>query len=100
MGFLDRFKNKQPKKEKVVKPDDIEIDPEQLALKEMAINSKDRTQRAVAADSITDQYVALDIAKNVKDRAIRLIAANKLKDENLLWDAAENSKFFDVRSFV
>jgi len=100
MGFLDRFKSKEPKKQKAVMPDDREIDEEQLALKEIAINSKDRNQRAIAADNITDQYVALDIAKNVKDRAIRLIAANKIKDEKLLWDAAENSKFYDVRSFA
>ena len=100
MGFFDRFKSKEEKKEKADIPDESQIDPEQLALKEIAVNSKDRNQRAIAADSITDQYVALDIAKNVKDRAIRLIAANKLKDESLLWDAAENSKFFDVRSFA
>lgn len=100
MGFFDRFKSKDTKKEKKPIPDNIEIDQDQLILKEIAINAKDRTERAVAADQITDQFVALDIAKNVKDRAIRLIAANKIKDENLLWDAAENSKFFDVRSFA
>lgn len=95
MGFLDRFKGKDNKKEKKPLPDDVEIDEDQLILKDIAINGKDRTERAVAADNITDQFVALDIAKNVKDRAIRLIAANKLKDERLLWDAAENSQFFD-----
>ena len=100
MGLFDRFKSKQPKKERKTIPKDIEIDEDQLLLKEIAINAKDRTERAVAADKITDEFVALDIAKNVKDRAIRLIAANKLKDESLLWDAAENSKFFDVRSFA
>ena len=99
MGFLDRFKNNDNKDKKFI-PDEIEIDKQQLILKEIAINSKDRTERAVAADKITNQFVALDIAKNVKDRAIRLIAANKIKDERLLLDAAENSKFFDVRSFA
>ena len=64
------------------------------------MNSKNRHERAAAADNITNQYVALDLAKNVTDRAIRLIAANKLKDESLLWDAAENSNFYDVRSFI
>ena len=97
MGFFDRFKGNDTKKEKKQIPEDIEIDQDQLLLKEIAINSKDRTERAIAADKITDQFVALDIAKNVKDRAIRLIAANKIKDEDLLWDAAENSNFFDVR---
>ena len=100
MGLFDRFKSKEPKKEKKPIQDEIEIDEEQLILKEIAINAKDRTERAVAADNITDEFVALDIAKNVKDRAVRLIAANKIKDENLLWDVAENSKFFDVRSFA
>ena len=100
MGLFDRFKSKETKKEKKPLPENVEIDEDQLLLKEIAINGKDRTERAVAADNITDQFVALDIAKNVKDRAIRLIAANKLKDERLLWDAAENSQFFDVRSFA
>ena len=72
MGFFDRFKSKDTKKEKKPIPDNIEIDQDQLILKEIAINAKDRTERAVAADQITDQFVALDIAKNVKDRAIRL----------------------------
>ena len=75
MGFFDRFKGNDTKKEKKQIPEDIEIDQDQLLLKEIAINSKDRTERAIAADKITDQFVALDIAKNVKDRAIRLIAS-------------------------
>ena len=103
MGLFDRFKKsdnkkEKPKKEEKVIPDDLEIDEDQLVLKEIAINSKDRYERAAAADQITDQYVALDLAKNVKDRAIRLIAINNVKDERLLRDAAENSQFFDVRS--
>ena len=104
MGLFDRFKKsddkkQKPKKEKVI-PDDLEIDEDQLILKEIATNSKDRYERAAAADQITDQYVALDLSKNIKDRAIRLIAVNKIKDERLLRDAAENSQFFDVRSFA
>ena len=103
MGLFDRFKNndnnKEEKKRKEL-PKEVEIDKEQLILKEIATNSKNRHERAAAADNITNQYVALDLAKNVTDRAIRLIAANKLKDETLLWDAAENSKFYDVRSFA
>ena len=105
MGLFDRFKKsdnkkEKPKKEEKVIPDDLEIDEDQLVLKDIAINSKDRYERAAAADQITDQYVALDLAKNVKDRAIRLIAINNVKDERLLRDAAENSQFFDVRSFA
>ena len=105
MGLFDRFKKsdnkkeKKPRQEKVI-PDDLEIDEDQLLLKDIAINSKDRYERAAAADQITDQYVALDLAKNVKDRAIRLIAINNVKDERLIRDAAENSQFFDVRSFA
>ena len=103
MGLFDRFKSKdntdEDKKRKEI-PNDVEIDQEQLLLKEIAMNSKNRHERAAAADNITNQYVALDLAKNVTDRAIRLIAANKLKDESLLWDAAENSNFYDVRSFA
>ena len=104
MGLFDRFKKNEskkekPKKEKVI-PSDLEIDEDQLILKEVATNSKDRYERAAAADQITDQYVALDLSKNIKDRAIRLIAINKVKDERLLRDAAENSQFFDVRSFA
>ena len=100
MGLFNRFKNKENKKEKIKIPNEAEIDEDQLLLKEIATTSKDRLQRAAAADQITDQFVALDLCKNVKDRAIRLIAANKLKDTNLLLDAAENSQFFDVTSFA
>ena len=64
------------------------------------MTSKDRNERAFAADNITNQYVSLDLAKNVTDRAIRLIAINNVKDKDLLWDAALNSKFYDVRSFA
>ena len=101
MGLFDRFKKNddKPKQDKVI-PDDLEIDEDQLMLKDIATNSKDRYERAAAADQITDQYVALDLSKNIKDRAIRLIAINKVKDERLLKDAAENSKFYDVRSFA
>ena len=104
MGLFDRFKKdntkkEKPKEEKVI-PDDLEIDEDQLILKEIATNSKDRYERAAAADQVTDQYVALDMSKTIKDRAIRLIAINKVKDERLLRDAAENSQFFDVRSFA
>ena len=104
MGLFDRFKKdnskkEEPKEEKVI-PDNLEIDEDQLILKEIATNSKDRYERAAAADQITDQYVALDMSKTIKDRAIRLIAVNKVKDEKLLRDAAENSPFFDVRSFA
>ena len=99
MGLFDRFK-KSDKKEKKVIPDNLEIEEEELRLKEIAINHKDRLERAKAADKISNEFVALDMAKTVKDRAIRLIAANKLKDEDLLRDAAENSEFFDVRSFA
>ena len=103
MGLFDRFKKsdkKEKPKEKKISLDDLEIDEDQLLLKEIATNSKDRYERAAAADQITDQYVALDMSKNIKDRAIRLIAINKVKDERLLRDAAENSQFFDVRSFA
>ena len=105
MGLFNRFKKddkkeKKPKKDKKVIPDDLEIDQDQLILKEIATNSKDRFERASAADQITDQYVALDMSKNIKDRAIRLIAINKVKDEDLLRDAAENSQYYDVRSFA
>ena len=105
MGLFDRFKKsdnkkEEPKKEKKVIPDDLDIDEDQLILKNIATTSKDRYERAAAADKITDQYVALDLSKNIKDRAIRLIAINKVKDERLLRDAAENSQFFDVRSFA
>ena len=104
MGLFDRFKKdkakeEKPKEEKVI-PDDLEIDEDQLILKEIATKSKDRYERAAAADQVTDQYVALDMSKTIKDRAIRLIAINKVKDERLLRDAAENSQFFDVRSFA
>ena len=99
MGLFDRFK-KSNKKEKKVVLDDVEIEEEELRLKEIAINHKDRIERAQAADKITNEYVALDMAKTVKDRAIRLIAVNKLKDKDLLMDAAKNSQFFDVRSFA
>ena len=99
MGLLDRFKKsddkKESKKEKAI-PDKIEIEEDQLMLKDIATNGKDRYERAAAADQITNQYVALDLSKNIKDRAIRLIAINKVKDEKLLLDAAENSKFYDV----
>ena len=64
MGLFDRFKKNESKKEKPKKetvPKDIEIDEEQLALKEIALNSKDRYERANAADQITNQYVALDL---------------------------------------
>ena len=83
MGLFDRFKkDKKDKKEKKVKeiPKDIDIPDVELQLKDIAMNSKNRNERAVAANNITNQYVALDLAKNVKDRAIRLIAANKLED--------------------
>ena len=90
MGLFDRFK-KDDKKEHEPVQDDVEIEKDQLLLKKIATTDKDRNKRAIAADKITNQYVALDMAKTVKDRAIRLIAANKIKDENLLWDAAENS---------
>ena len=103
MGLFDRFKKsdkkEMPNEVKII-PDDLDIDEDQLLLKEIATNSKDRYERAAAADQITDQYVALDMSKNIKDRAIRLIAINKVKDERLLRDAAENSQFFDVRSFA
>ena len=101
MGLLDRFKKDKKKERKTKKiPTDIEIPEVELQLKEIAMKSKNRNERAVAVNNITNQYVALDLAKNVKDRAIRLMAANKLEDEDLLWDAAQNSKFYDVRSFV
>ena len=103
MGLFDRFKkDKNEKKERPPKeiPKDVEIPEVELQLKEIAMNSKNRNERAVAVNNITNQYVALDLAKNVKDRAIRLIAANKLEDEDLLWDAALNSNFYDVRSFA
>ena len=99
MGLFDRFK-KTDKKEKKLIPDNLDIDEEELRLKEIAINHKDRLERAQAADKISNEFVALDMAKTIKDRAIRLIAANKLKDEDLLRDAALNSQFFDVRSFA
>ena len=100
MGLFDRFKKNKKEKKPKESPKDIEIPEVELQLKEIAMNSKNRNERAVAANNITNQYVALDLAKNVKDRAIRLIAANKIEDENLLWDAAENSNFYDVRSFA
>ena len=55
MGLFDRFKKNESKKEKPKKetvPKDIEIDEEQLALKEIALNSKDRYERANAADQM------------------------------------------------
>ena len=60
MGLFDRFKKdkakeEKPKEEKVI-PDDLEIDADQLILKEIATNSKDRYERAAAADQVTDQY--------------------------------------------
>ena len=84
MGFFDRFKkdktDKVDKKEekKLNVPDDSEIEDSELLLKKIAMDSKNRHERAAAANNITNQYVALDLAKNVTDRAIRLIAANKL----------------------
>ena len=99
MGLFDRFKKKEKEEAKSI-PKDMEIEEDQLLLKKIATTDKDRNKRAVAANNITNQYVALDLSKTVKDRAIRLIAINKVKDEKLLWDAAENSPFFDVRSFV
>ena len=59
MGLFDRFKKdnakkEKPKEEKVI-PDDLEIDEDQLILKEIATNSKDRYERAAAADQVTDQ---------------------------------------------
>ena len=60
MGLFDRFKKdnskkEEPKEEKVI-PDNLEIDEEQLILKEIATKSKDRYERAAAADQITGQY--------------------------------------------
>ena len=89
MGLFDRFKKNETKTEEISQQKDI--DEDQLILKEIATTSKDRIQRASAADQITDQYIALDLSKTVKDRAIRLISINKVKDEKLLRDAAENS---------
>ena len=101
MGLFDRFKKDKKKEKKTEEiPTDIEIPEVELQLKEIAMKSKNRNERAVAVNNITNQYVALDLAKNVKDRAIRLMAANKLEDEDLLWDAAQNSNFYDVRSFA
>ena len=42
MGFFDRFKNKETKKEKKEIPTDIEIDEDQLILKDIAINATKR----------------------------------------------------------
>ena len=108
MGFFDRFKKNKNANKKVKRVErkrkaidkQPDIEESQLALREIAVNSKNRHKRAQATDSITNQYVALDIAKHVTDRAIRLIAANKIQDEDLLWDAAENAEFYDVRSFA
>ena len=108
MGFFDRFKKNKNANKKVKRVErkrkaidkQPDIEESQLALREIAVNSKNRHERAQATDSITNQYVALDIAKHVTDRAIRLIAANKIQDEDLLWDAAENAEFYDVRSFA
>ena len=92
MGLFDIFKKDkkdkkvaEEKKEKksIEIPKDSEIPEVELQLKEIAMKNKNRNERAVAANSITNQYVALDLAKNVKDRAIRLIAANKLEDKKL-----------------
>ena len=88
MGLFSRFKknndeNSKQNKNKEIH-EDSDVDESQLMLKEIALNSKDRYERAAAADKITDQYVALDLAKSVKDRAIRLIAINNVKDERLL----------------
>ena len=96
MGFFDRFKKNKNANKKVKRVErkrkaidkQPDIEESQLALREIAVNSKNRHERAQATDSITNQYVALDIAKHVTDRAIRLIAANKIQDEDLLWDAA------------
>ena len=54
MGLFDRFKKndnkkEEPKKKNVI-PDDLEIDEDQLILKEIATKSKDRYERAAAAD--------------------------------------------------
>ena len=101
MGFFDRFKKNKNANKKVKRVErkrkaidkQPDIEESQLALREIAVNSKNRHERAQATDSITNQYVALDIAKHVTDRAIRLIAANKIQDEDLLWDAAENAEY-------
>ncbi len=92
---IKRVKRLKEKEKQLNKQPDIE--ESQLALREIAVNSKNRHERAQATDSITNQYVTLDIAKHVTDRAIRLIAANKIQDEDLLWDAAENAEFYDVQ---
>ena len=67
MGFFDRFKKdktdksdnkeKSDKKEKEVReiPKDIEIPQEELLLKDIAMNSKNRNERAVAVNNITNQ---------------------------------------------
>ena len=83
MGFFDRFKKNKNANKKVKRVErkrkaidkQPDIEESQLALREIAVNSKNRHERAQATDSITNQYVALDIAKHVTDRAIRLIAA-------------------------
>lgn len=90
MGLFDRFKKNEEKKVETKRkpvPKEVEIEQDQLILKQIATSSDNRYVRADAADKITNQYVALDLAKTVTDRAIRLIAANKIKDEDLLWDA-------------
>ena len=59
MGLFDRFK-KSNKKEKKVVLDDVEIEEEELRLKEIAINHKDRIERAQAADKIpNDRWKSL-----------------------------------------
>ena len=70
MGLFDRFKKDDNKKKESTKkkaiPDDLEIEEDQLLLKDVATNGKDRYERAEAADKITNQYVALDLSKNIK----------------------------------
>ena len=73
MGFLNRFKKdkKEEKKPKNIKSID-EIPQDQIDLKKIAMTSKDRNERAFAADNITNQYVSLDLAKNVTDRGAEI----------------------------
>ena len=102
MGFFDRFKKKKTEEtiHDEINNEDVEIEEDQLALKEIAINHKNRHVRAKATSDIKNQFVLLEIAKTVKDRAIRLLAISKIDDQALLKDAAEYADFYDVRSFA
>ena len=89
---------KKRRQEKDVRTDDEKI--KDSAMKDMALNHKNRNNRIAAVMELKSQDILEDITFNHKDKFVRTVAVSRITDPEILEEITALAEYSDVRQIA